>query len=78
MRYIILSTVQLCILAILMSILTSTIICINSMYQEYKKLPLVRLDTSGACVSVENFENGHAFNCNDVNVLLRRYRSTTK
>ena len=44
---------------------------------DYRTLPVVNYDKTGACTSVQNYENGHAFNCADVDVLLRRYRIVT-
>lgn len=75
MRYSTLSTIQLMLLALMMSIIVAVLVSINSFYQDYRLLPQVFFDRSGACVKVINFENGHAFNCADVNVLLRRYRT---
>jgi hypothetical protein len=77
MRYTTLSTFQLLLLAIVMSVMVAVLISINSWYQDYRLLPEVFVDGAGACIKVVNFENGHAFNCNDVNVLLRRYRKVT-
>jgi hypothetical protein len=59
----------------MMSVLVAVLVSINSWYQDNRLLPEVHVDGAGACVKVVNFENGHAFNCNDVNVLLRRYRT---
>jgi hypothetical protein len=78
MRFTVISTVQLLILAVVMSILTSLLVSINSWYILYTQLPVVHIDKSNACVKVDNFENGHAFNCNDVDVLLRRYRKSAE
>jgi hypothetical protein len=75
MRYTALSTLQLLILALTMSISVAILVSINSWYQDFRLLPEVHIDKTGACLRVVNFENGQAFNCTDVNVLLRRYRS---
>jgi hypothetical protein len=75
MRYTTLSTLQLLALSLLISILVAVLVSINTMYQDYRLLPEVHVDNAGACVKVVNFENGHAFNCQDVNVLLRRYHT---
>jgi hypothetical protein len=74
-RYTILSTAQLLLLSLLVGILAAVISSVNSVYRETQLLPEVHIDKLGACVKVINFENGHAFNCADVNVLLRRYRT---
>jgi len=74
MKYTTLSTVQLLVLALVMSVLTAVLVSVNSWYILWSQLPVVHYDKTNACVKVENFENGHAFNCQDVDVLLRRYR----
>ena len=78
MRFTVISTVHLLVLAVVMSILVALLVSINSWYMFYTQLPVVHIDKSNACVKVDNFENGHAFNCNDVDVLLRRYRKSTE
>jgi hypothetical protein len=78
MRFTVISTVQLLVLAVVMSILVALLVSINSWYMFYTQLPVVHIDKSNACVKVDNFENGHAFNCNDVDVLLRRYRKSAE
>lgn len=76
MRYANLSTLQLLLLAFVMSLLTAALVSINMWYMDYRTLPVVHRDAeSGKCTKVDNFENGHAFNCDDVDVILRRYRS---
>ena len=75
MRYTTLSTIQLLILAVVMSVLVAVLVSINIVYQDFRLLPEVHVDGTGACIKVVNFENGHAFNCADMNVLLRRYRT---
>ena len=73
-RYTTLSNSQLAALAVLMSILTAVLVSINTWYMDFRTLPKVYRDAAGVCIKVENLENGHAFNCNDVDVTLRRYR----
>ena len=77
MRFATLSTTQLLLMTTLMSLLTALLVSINSWYQDLRLLPEVHVDTTGACVKVVNYENGHAFNCQDKDVLLRRYRLVT-
>jgi hypothetical protein len=74
MRYIIISPLQLIILAILIAVLAAFMVAINTWYMDSRHLPVVYLDKQGQCVKVDNYQNGHAFGCPDVNVLLRRYR----
>jgi hypothetical protein len=78
MKYTTLNTVQLLALALVMSVLSAVLVSVNSWYMLYIKLPVVHYDKTNACVKVENFENGHAFNCQDVDVLLRQYRKRTE
>ncbi len=69
------TTKQLTLAAVLMSILTASLIGINNYVNQYLLLPEVHVSkTDDKCVKVVNYENGHAFTCNDVDVLLRRYR----
>jgi hypothetical protein len=75
MKFVIISNLQLFVLAILVAVLSSIGVSINTWIMDTRLLPEVHIDTTGQCVKVVNFENGHAFNCNDVNVLLRRYRT---
>lgn len=74
MKYVTLTTFQLVVLTLLMSLVAAVIVSINTWYLDTRLLPEVHFDASGQCTKVVNFENGHAFNCADVNVLLRRYR----
>lgn len=69
---------QLFFLAICMSIFTAALVIINMYYMDSRTLPRVHTDKSGTCLKVDNFENGHAFNCNDVGVILRRYREVVE
>lgn len=77
MRYVTLSSVQLSLMTFLMALLAAVLVSINTWYLDTRLLPEVHVDGAGQCVKVVNFENGHAFNCNDVNVILRRYRTVT-
>ncbi len=74
MRYTTLTNVQLFIFAILTGLIAGGLIMVHSLYRDYVLLPEVTVDSSGVCVKVTNFENGHAFSCPDKDVLLRRYR----
>ena len=76
MKFATLSNPQLFFMTLMMAIITALLVSVNSWYMTFIKLPKVHVDAAGACVKVENFENGHAFNCNDVDVLLRQYRKS--
>ena len=66
---------QLFLFAVLVSIITSSLIGINNYINQYRILPEVHISVADEkCIKVVNFENGHAFTCNDVDVILRRYR----
>lgn len=77
-RYSMLSSLQLLVLALLIAILAGVFSSINTWYIIYNNLPIVQTNSAGECVKVLNFENGHAFNCNDVDVVLRRYRKSVE
>lgn len=74
MKYTILSNIQLFILSILVGLFSASAVVLNSWYQSYVLLPRVVTDATGQCIKVVNYENGHAFTCQDVDVTLRRYR----
>ena len=75
MRFVTLTSMQLAVMTLLMALLSAVLVSINTWYIDTRLLPEVHVDAAGQCVKVVNFENGHAFNCNDVNVTLRRYRT---
>jgi hypothetical protein len=75
MKYMTLTTVQLLIMTLLTGLIASTISIGVSIYREYVLLPTVYRSVTGECIKVVNYQNGHAFSCPDVDVLLRRYRS---
>lgn len=77
-RYTTLTTWQLLGLALVLAILSAIPGVVNSWYMVWIKLPVVHTNIAGECIKVENFENGHAFNCTDVDVLLRQYRKSTE
>ena len=74
MKYTLLSNVQLLIMTVLIGLISATAVTVMNMYLEYRMLPVVSKTADGSCIKVVNFENGHAFGCPDVNVLLRQYR----
>jgi len=72
----VISTKQLVIACSLISVLSASLFGINTLAREYFLLPEVMFDANGQCLKVVNYDNGHTFNCNDVNVILRRYRKS--
>lgn len=73
-RYTTLTNFQLFVLAIITGLIAGGLVLAHSMYTSYNLLPQVQFAPGGQCLKVLNFENGHAFTCPDVDVLLRRYR----
>lgn len=66
---------QLCVALVLMSVLSASLVGTINFVNQYFLLPEVYVSkTDEKCVKVLNFENGHAFTCSDVDVLLRKYR----
>jgi hypothetical protein len=74
MRFMNVTAPQLLMLALVISIISGVTSAAASLYMDYRVLPIVYKDTANTCIKVENIDNGHAFNCNDVDVTLRRYR----
>lgn len=73
-KYVTVTYGQMFFLALAMSVFSAILIIINMMYMDYRTLPVVHADINKACLKVINFNNGDAYNCNDVGVILRRYR----
>jgi hypothetical protein len=65
-------------LAIAISVINVAAIIVFLTYKEIEKMPIVHFNEQGNCIKVVNIENGHAFNCNDVDVLLRQYKTPLK
>ena len=78
MKYYSVTTKQILMMSVVMAIIISALVTINNSLRDYLLLPQVVQKDDGTCVKVINFENGHAFNCNDVNVILRRYRKVNE
>lgn len=77
MKYSLVTNFQLALATLMIGVTGGVVFCLFYLFLDYRLLPEVHLDAESACVKVINFENGHAFNCNDVNVILRRYRTVT-
>lgn len=74
MRFVTLSQIQLFIFATVVGLISGGLVIACNKFEQLKLLPVVTLTQGGQCVKVTNFENGHVFACQDVDVLLRRYR----
>ena len=73
-RYYQVSTLQLIIMAIIVGVIASALIVINTSVKEYLQLPLVTTTADDKCVTVSNFKNGETYTCADVGTILRNYR----
>lgn len=74
MRYTVLNTLQLLIMTMLTGFIAGAIMIAFTLHRDYKLLPKVIKTGNGECVKVVNYQNGHAFSCHDLDVLLRQYR----
>ena len=68
------TTFQLFMMAIIIGIISASLVIINNHIVEYVQLPVVLIDKSETCVSVSSFKNGEAYTCGDVDTILRKYR----
>ena len=73
-KYFLVSNAQFFIMSLLIGIIASAVLIINSSVKDYLELPIVQLSQDGKCVSVSSYKNGEAFSCNDVGIILRNYR----
>ena len=73
MRLYTVSTFQLLICSALIATIGAAEVIAYNQYKEKQTLPQVVVDGNGACVKVVNFNNGEAYNCQDLDVVLRRY-----
>lgn len=53
---------------------SSTIILFMVGKEYYLEWPDVYKNVEGKCIKVINFKNGDAYNCNDLDVVLRNYK----
>lgn len=74
----IITTRHVIMLILISAIITAALITINNSLKDYLLSPEVYTTKKGECVKVINYQNGHAFNCNDVDVILRQYRKVTE
>ena len=66
---------QLAINSILIAVTTTALVSAAYLYKERESLPEVHLSKKdNACIKVVNFQNGDAYGCPDVDVILRKYR----
>jgi hypothetical protein len=77
-KYFQVTTFQLLTMAVLTGVVAAAIVIINIRINEYLQLPEVDFNSDGQCVSVANYQNGEAYQCTDVGLVLRNYRVKKK
>lgn len=73
-RYYVVSTYQAFILCLMSALFSASAVVAASFLTYWVSLPEVTRDQDGKCVRVASRKNGEAFQCQDVDVLLREYR----
>jgi tRNA A58 N-methylase Trm61 len=68
------STSQLLMAALLAALIAAGSVVGYEQYKEHQALPEVQQTADTKCVRVINFKNGDAYNCEDVDVVLRQYK----
>lgn len=74
------TTSQLLLATVLSALISASAIVGYTQYKEHQgrmSLPEVQYSVNKVCVKVINFKNGDAYNCEDVDVLLREYNIKT-
>lgn len=65
---------QLIINSLLISLVSASLVILFMVAKEYFiDLPDVYKNLDGKCIKVINYQNGDAYNCNDVDIVLRKY-----
>jgi hypothetical protein len=70
------SNKQLILNSFLMAIILAIVTISYIEYKDRRELPEMQTTSDGKCVKVINYKNGDAYNCNDVNVVLRHYKTS--
>lgn len=69
------SSKQLLLNSLFISVFTSIlVITVNAFFVFYSLPQVIYNPVDNSCIKVINFQNGDAYNCHDVDVLLRKYR----
>jgi hypothetical protein len=75
MAFYTLSMKQVIVNSLLIALVSSSTIILFMVGKEYYlEWPDVYKNVEGKCVKVINFKNGDAYNCNDLDVVLRNYK----
>ena len=74
MAFYTLSMKQVIVNSLLIALVSSSTIILFMVGKEfYLEWPNVYKNAEGKCIKVINFKNGDAYNCNDLDVILRNY-----
>jgi len=68
------STTQLIVATVFSALIGAGAVVSYMQFKEKQAWPVVHTSTDGSCTKVMNLRNGDAYNCEDVDVLLRQYR----
>lgn len=72
-KYQLVTNLQMMIFGIFVAVISSCSTIAMFVAQDHFSLPVV-VQKNGQCMEVQNFKNGDAFTCPDVDVILRKYR----
>lgn len=73
-KYYQVTATQLFMASLLVGVIASALMVINTGVKEYLQLPVVSMTAGDECISVSNLKNGESFVCSDVGTILRNYR----
>lgn len=73
-KYYTVTNSQFFVMSILVGIIASAIVIINSTVMDYLSLPVMTVTQDDQCVSVASYKNGEAYTCADRGGILRNYR----
>lgn len=72
------SNIQLAVNSLLIGAVAGLTVIAFQLWHNYRLLPTVEQDVTGTCLRVINYQNGDAYNCSDVDVVLRNYKKINK
>lgn len=76
MSYYIVTSKQLISSVTMIAVFVAAAVGFTAALIDYYNLPEVYKDNDGRCVKVINYRNGDGYACQDVDVLLRKYKMT--
>lgn len=71
------SAINVVIFAIIVGVCSGFVSGIINVESQYFQLPIVQMTANKTCVKVENFANGDNYQCSDVGVILKKYKTET-